>query len=211
MVTLGLAPPYVQEDVKRAYFEKAKRAHPDHGGNAVEFTALHTAFQQATEFIEFRGDRRAWIAAKMERYVALERAAVRLEQLGARVILAVQPWLERSFGDFAQLTESPAVLRAMDAANGDELLAALVEEHDPMRDLEAIELPGCRVTDDAVLRLGVFKELRRLNLANTPVTRRVLALVEELPLLETFALDGTNVGWWSRRRTTRRLKQRALE
>ena len=47
MVRLGLAPPYSIEDVKAAYRDQAKRAHPDHGGSSREFHALQEAFDRA--------------------------------------------------------------------------------------------------------------------------------------------------------------------
>ncbi len=210
MVTLGLAPPYAIEDVNQAYREQAKRAHPDRGGTAAGFHRIHQAFEQAQAYLEFRTDRRAWIAGKMARYVALEQAIARVARFGVAVTTATPLWLKQSFGDFAQLTETPTVARAIDAPNGDAIITALVADHVALRDLEAIELVGSRVTDDAVLMLSAFQQLRRLNLANTPVTRRVLALIDDVPTLETLALEGTGVGWWARRSAARRLRRRAV-
>ncbi len=48
MVELGLAPPYTQADVMQAYYAKAKKVHPDHGGTAEEFRALQEAFAPGT-------------------------------------------------------------------------------------------------------------------------------------------------------------------
>lgn len=208
MIVLGLAPPYAKEDVKKAYLDKAKQLHPDHGGSAADFAKLHEAFQQAEAFLEFRGDRRTWIAGKMEHYLALERANERLRELGARIATAAPEWLAQSFGDFAQLSETATIVRAENAANGDEIIAALVDELAALRELSAIELPGCQVTDDAVLGLAVFKQLKRLDLTRTPVTRRVLSLIQELPALESLYLDGSGVGWWDRRRAARRLSRK---
>lgn len=208
MVTLGLAPPYVLEDVKAAYREKAKLAHPDRGGSAAAFNEVQQAFERAQEFMEFRADRRAWMAAKMARYMALEQAVVRLQRLGAKVITAAPRWLEQSFGDFSQLAETATLVRAPDAANGDEIIAALVAEQVPLRELLAIELPGARVTDAAVLSLGIFQQLTRLDLSRTPVTSRVLAIVDKLPALESLAIDGSRIGWWPRWRVGLRLRGR---
>jgi hypothetical protein len=209
MVTLGLAPPYAIEDVHQAYREKAKQAHPDRGGSTAAFNEIHQAFERAQEYLAFRGDRRAWIAGRMKHYMAVEDAIARLVKLGASVQAAAPEWLERSFGDFAQLTETAVLIRALDAPNGDALINALVEHHTALRELETLELPGCGVTDEAALRLGVFQQLKRLNLARTRVTNRVTALVDELPMLESLSLDGTAVSWWSRRRTASRLRRRA--
>ena len=46
MVTLGLAPPYAIEDVKHAYREVARATHPDRGGSAAAFAAVHEAFER---------------------------------------------------------------------------------------------------------------------------------------------------------------------
>jgi hypothetical protein len=209
MITLGLAPPYAREDVKQAYLEKAKQAHPDRGGSTAAFNAVHQAFERAQEYLSFRDDRRAWIAQRMNRYVALQNAIGRLQQLGATVETRAPEWLEHSFGDFAQLTEAAVKVRAVDAEQGDAIIAALVAEHAALRDLVAIELPGCRVTDDAVLTLAVFQMLRRLNLAGTPVTRRSIGLVDAIPTLAWVAVDGTRVGWWPRWRLAARLRRRS--
>lgn len=211
MATLGLAPPYAIEDVHQAYREKAKQTHPDRGGSAAAFNAVHEAFKQAQAYLEFRTDRRQWIAARMDRYVALENAAAKLRELGASVATIMPRWLEQSFGDFAQLTETPVLVRALDARNGDQIIAALVADSVALRELETIELTGSQISDDAVLGLGAFQYLKRLNLARTPVTSRVLELIDQLPLLQSLALDGTNVGWWPRTRAAARLRKRATE
>ena len=223
MVTLGLAPPYAAEDVKQAYLEKAKQAHPDRGGSTAAFNELQQAYERAQEYLSFRGDRRAWIAAKMDHYLAAEKAITRLKDLGASVLILMPvsfsysgasvftkaaEWLEQSFGDFAQLTESILLVRAVDVPNGNAIIRAMVEDFDAIRELAALELPGCGVTDDAVLSLGGFPFLKRVNLARNPITNRALDVVDALPALETLAIDGTNIGWWTRRRTAARLRRR---
>jgi hypothetical protein len=101
-------------------------------------------------------------------------------------------------------------VRALDAPNGDEIIAAMVDEYNALRELESIELVGSTVSDDAVLNLAVFQQLTWLNLARTPITRRALAVVDELPNLRTLTLDGTRIGWWPRRRTAARLRRRSM-
>src|SRR5262245_34604998 len=112
MQILGLSPPYAKEDVRQAYFEKAKQAHPDKGGTPEAFHKIQQAFEQAQVYLEFRGDRRAWIAAKMNHYIALEKAMDRLEALGAVLTTSAPNWLAQSFGDFAQLAETAFRVRA---------------------------------------------------------------------------------------------------
>ncbi len=209
MVRLGLAPPYTLDDVKQAYLEKAKAVHPDHGGTAGEFAALQDAFERAQEYLSFRSDRRAWIAAQMERYVALEKSIERLRKLGAEVTTNSYEWMEQSYGDFAQLTETAVRVRAVDAPNGNEIIDAMVSERAPLRELREIELPGCQVSDDAVLALRVFAMLRRLDLSRTPITERALDIVDDLPALEAFEVDDTQLGWWKKHRLASRLRRRA--
>jgi hypothetical protein len=209
MVALGLAPPYTIEDVKQAYFEKVKHAHPDHGGTAAEFDGLQKAFEQAQAYLGYRSDRRSWIAGQMDRYVALERAIERLRRLGAEVTTTAHEWMVQSFGDFAQLTETAVCVRAVDAPNGDQIVAAMVDEYVPLRELRQIELPGARVSDDAVLSLCVFTMLTRLDLSRTTISPRALAVVDDLEALEEFILDGTPIGWWTKRRHAARLRRRA--
>lgn len=209
MIKLGLVPPYAKEDVKQAYLTKAKEVHPDKGGTAEAFHELHAAFEAAQAYLEFRTDRRSWISAKMNRYIALESAATRLRELGAEVVTSAPGWLEQSFGDFAQLAETAVRVRAMDAANGNAIVSAMVDEYAALRELEVIELPGCQVSDDAVLTLAVFQQLTKLNLARTPITNRAVDVADNLPNLLWLGLDGTNVSWWTRHRVEKRLRKRA--
>ena len=208
MVTLGVAPPYAIEDVKTAYREKVRLAHPDHGGSNAAFYEIHQAFERAEAYLEFRTDRRAWIASNMSHYAALQKAMDRLHRLGATVTTKAPQWLEQSFGDFAQLTETVNGIRLEGAANGDALITALVDDYKPLRELEVLELPGTRVSDDSVLCLGIFKQLKRLDLSNTPITRRGLAVIDALANLEAVNLNGAKVGWWDRLWVQTRLRRR---
>jgi hypothetical protein len=208
MATLGLSPPYTLEDVKAAYYSKARRLHPDHGGSAENFRQLHNAFEQAQEYVAYCGDRRGWIASKMDGYVSLLAAVERVEALGASTISTNSTWLENSIGDFAQLTETVSGVRLVDSPNGDELVQVLLEELPVLKSVTTIEMPGCRVSDNAVLQLVAYRGLRRLDLSRTPVTARTLVIVDALPHLTFLALEGSAVGLWARRRTERRLRSR---
>jgi hypothetical protein len=208
MVTLGLAAPYTLEDVKQAYLEKAKQVHPDRGGSPEEFNALQGAFERAKAFVAFRADRRTWIAGQMDRYLALQRAVDRLRRLGAEVTTNAYDWMEHSFGDFAQLTETVVGVSAIDAPNGDEIIAAMCEEHDALRELREIELSGSTVSDDAVLSLRIFTMLRRLDLSRTQISNRALSIAD-VETLEDLNLDETPIGWWAKRRITACVRRRA--
>src|SRR5262245_29802834 len=69
LVTLGLIPPCMVEDVKQAYLAKVKTAHPDVGGDAGEFRKLQEAFEKATDWARFRASRIAWLSTWVEKYV----------------------------------------------------------------------------------------------------------------------------------------------
>ncbi|MBX3413542.1 MAG: J domain-containing protein [Pirellulales bacterium] len=211
MATLGLAPPYTLEDVHQAYREQAKQAHPDRGGTVEAFQALHEAFEQAQAYLQFHADRRNWIGAQMEHYLALGSAVDRLAALGAVVTTMSQDWLKSSLGDFAQLAETAVSVRAEGAAQGEAIIAAMLEEYVALRELRAIELPGCQISDESVLKLARFGLLKRLDLSHTPITNQALEVADELPALQEIELDGTSTGWWARHRLHARLKQRAAE
>jgi len=208
MKTLGLAPPYVLDDVEQAYRELVKRVHPDKGGSAAAFNEVHQAFERAREYVEFRTDRRAWIAASMSRYVALQEVIEHLRPLGAVVTTSARPWIERSFGDFAQLTETASQIVARDLPHGDQVIDLAVRDHVALRELESFDLSGSQVTDAAILRLGAFPQLKQLNLSRTPITAKALAVVDALPALVSLEINDTFLGWWPKFRLRSRLKKR---
>jgi hypothetical protein len=207
MVLLGLNPPYAAEDVKAAYLDKAKSAHPDRGGSAAEFDALHQAFEQAKQFLEFRSDRRGWIAKAMDSYLLAEELVQRLEALGAEVTTNANDWLKRSFGDFAQLTETVTAIRLSNAP-AEPLLRELKASAKLLLGLQTLELPGCQLSDAEVIHLKPLGQLRHLNLRNTPVTNDALILVDWLPVLDTLETEGTNIGWFANWRVQRMLTKR---
>jgi hypothetical protein len=211
MVTLGLMPPYLIEDVKQAYRDKVKDAHPDRGGSVAAFNEIQQAFERAQAYVEFRGDRRGWIAAKMAHYAALQRAIERLEKLGATVTTFAPAWLEQSYGDFAQLTETVKVIRLEGPADGDAVIHALVADQHLFRELESLALPKCRVTDEAVLSLAPFHQLKHLDLSQTRATALVLDLIDAIESLRSLNLEGSQVGWLARRGANARLRRRQAE
>lgn len=208
MIELGLAPPYTQEDVMQAYYAKVKKVHPDHGGTAEGFRALQEAFEKAKHYTDFRIDRRSWIATKMNEYLAVRRVVERLEQFGAEVVTNAVDWLEKSFGDFAQLTETITGVRLVNSAQGDELIAAMVDEQSALGNMTQLELPGCQLSDAAAQRLDAFKQLKHVDLSGTPITKESLWFVDELPALESLSLKGTKVGWWMRRKVNKLMQIR---
>jgi len=200
MVVLDLLPPYTKEDVKRAYLAKAKRMHPDHGGTVEHFRQLQEAFEKARQYTEFRSDRRNWIAARMNEYIEVRNVVEQLQDHGAEVTTHSKDWLEKSLGDFAQLTEAILMVRMVDSSNAEEMIRYMVTEPEALASLRQLELPGCPLTDETVLQLGIFQQLRYLDLSRTSISRRALAVAKVLPALETFLVEGASVGWWAKYR-----------
>jgi hypothetical protein len=207
MIVLGLNPPYAAEDVQAAYLDKAKSAHPDRGGTAAEFDALHQAYEQAKHFLEFRSDRRSWIARAMDSYLQIEELIARLEALGATVTTNANDWLKRSFGEFSQLTETVTSIR-LENRPVEPLIKELIASSKLLLGLQTLELPGCQLTDADVIHLKPLSQLRHLDLSNTPITNDALILVDWLPVLETLVTDGTNIGWFADWRVQRLMTKR---
>jgi hypothetical protein len=207
-VTLGLLPPYAMDDVKRAYLAKVKDAHPDRGGERVAFDRIQQAYQQAGEYLKFRSDRRQWIAARMEEYLAVVELMGRLQTLGAEVDTVTLDWLERSFGEFADLTESIIGVRLQGSGQVAELIDALVADHAILSGMKLLDLSDSPVTDAMAIQLRVFRGLTSLDLGRTQITDRALTLVDWLPGLRELNIGGTPVGWWARRRLQRTLNRR---
>jgi len=208
MVTLSLLPPYTAEDVERAYLAKIKDIRPDLGGDREAFYEVQNAYIAAKEYVTFRGDRRGWIAKRMDEYLALQVVVNRLKQFGALVETDSVDWLEKSFGDFAELSESVIGIRLNGAANGDDVLDYIVSQREKLLELRRLDLSGSVVTDDAVRQLSVFRRLSKLNLSRTPITWQSLHIVEWLPELETVEVEGTGLKWLTRRKLAAQLRRK---
>jgi hypothetical protein len=213
MATLGLLPPYMPEDVEKAYLARVKEIRPDLGGDPRPFYELQSAYTQAKEYLKFRGDRRGWIAKRMDEYVAMQAVVGQLTSLGAKVETNFLGWLRKSFGDFAELTEKIVVIRFNDAANGDEFIDYLVTHADELMELERLDLAGTNLTDGAVRQLGVLRSLRSIDLSRTPITWQALHIIEWLPELQSLDVAGTSLNWFTRRRLKSQLsrKRKAAE
>jgi hypothetical protein len=207
-VILGLLPPYTMEDVKRAYLAKVKAAHPDRGGDRTDFDRIQHAYEQAGEYLSFRSDRREWIAARMDEYLAVEALANQLRTLGASVETTMQDWVKRSFGEFAALTESIISIRLENSDQVGQLVDAMVVERRILAGLKRLDLPGCPVTDDIAMQLRVLTSLTHLDLSRTLISTKTLALVDWLKRLESFNIEGTSIGWWGHWNARRALGRR---
>jgi len=208
MVALGLAPPYAAEDVKAAYLAKAKEVHPDHGGTVEAFNVLQAAFEQAQQYLTFRSDRRQWIANQMQGYLVVGEVVEQLEQWGAEVTSDAIDWLKQSFGDFAQLTEAITAVRLVDSQHADAMIDYMLEHANVLEQLVRIELPGCEVSDEAVLQLEAFQQLQHLDLSRTPITKEALWIVDTILDLTSINIEGTHIGWWTRRKVRSVMRRR---
>jgi len=207
-VTLGLLPPYTIEDVKRAYRDKVKDAHPDRGGDRTDFDRIQRAYEEAGEYLKFRSDRRLWVAARMDEYLGVLSLLERLTALGAEVDSSALDWVQRSFGDFANLTESIASVRLHDSKNVAELVDIMIRDRASLPGLKRLSLAGCPVDNLLALELRVFKSLSELDLSRTQITDRALTVVDFLPDLVSLNVEGTSIGWWARHKTERMLQKR---
>jgi hypothetical protein len=209
MARLGLLPPYTEEDVKQAYLEKAKTAHPDRGGSPAAFHEIQTAFEQARHYVQMRKDRRAWIASQMDAYVRVQSVVARLrEQYGVEVGWDDLKWIEQSFGDFAHLVDRVVWIRLENSSAADEMIRDLVQHQSALLHLQRLELSDCHVSEASLLGLSVFESLSYLDLRGTPVTSQIVTLVDELRHLQTVELAGTSISWWSRMRVRSILRRR---
>jgi hypothetical protein len=177
------------------------------GGDRQAFYAVQNAYAQAKEYVKFRGDRRGWIARQMDEYLAVQEVIERLRLLGADVATDSLDWLQRSFGEFAQLTEAVISILLHNAANGDEVLDYMVSRHEHLRELRHLDLTGSKISDASLRQLGVFRHLAELNLNRTPISWEGLHVVRWLPELEFVHVEGTNLKWLTRRRLAIQLRR----
>jgi hypothetical protein len=208
MVKLGLLPPYMPEDVEKAYLARIKEIRPDLGGDPQPFYDVQNAYMQAKEYLKFRGDRRGWIAKRMDEYLAVQEVTEKLKSFGAEVETNFLDWLQKSFGEFAELTENVLGIKLHDAPNGDEFVEFLVSHRDQLLELQRLDLAGCKLSDAMVRQLSVFRRLQELNLSRTPITWQSLHLVEWLPELHVLDVEGTGINWFSRRKLASQLKHK---
>jgi hypothetical protein len=211
MVVLGVAPPYGEEDVKQAYFAKAKELHPDHGGNAHDFDGLNKAFQQAQQYLEFRTNSRGWIAKQMDGYLQSRQLIDQLEKCGAVVETQMIDWLERSFGDFAELTDAIVGIRLENSPNAEQMIDVMLANQSALERLVRLELPGSPITNEMAYNLTTFQQLHHLDLSGTEVTKSALEILDYLPALEVFDVSNTHVGWWARKKLASQLALRREE
>lgn len=204
LVRLGVLWPCTVEDVKQAYLAKAKRLHPDKGGDPAEFLALQQAFEQAQEYAAYHAGRTAWLGTNIERYLAREALVAELTGRGARVRLEGVDWLRREIGeDFAQLLDTISGLEWTGPAVDDAALSWLASQASELAALHVLDLSDSRVSDAGLAALAALPSLRRLDLHRTAITPRGLEVIGHLPKLTAVGLYGVRLGWFARRRLVR--------
>ena len=208
MVTLGLLPPYTLEDVKSAYHKKVQTAHPDHGGAINEFRKIREAYELAQEHLRFRSDKRAWIASRVDAYIARDELQRQLVRSGAQVVESRIDWLEKSFGDFAEFANSIEAIELRGKPVGPAVVERIVTGHQYLSGLKRLALVDCELDDGSALRLDCFQVLAELDLSGNRLTHRVVQLAERVPTLSVMRLSRTSVGWLTRWRLARRLRKR---
>lgn len=210
LAVLGLAPPVTEEDVKQAYLDKCKTAHPDHGGAVTEFKRLQEAFEQATEYARFKASRMRWLGQWVEQYAEQEQVIEQIKTLGGSVEVNSSDPLTRSIGpDFATVLDKVVGIRLSGPEIDDRVILQLAGQRRMLAGLRNLALVDTVVTHAGLLQLRPFEMLRHLDLSGTSVDPAALdALLRELRLLETIVLEGTGISWPARMKL--RLKHRKL-
>lgn len=193
MSVLSLLPPYTAEDVKQAYFEKVKTAHPDVGGNVADFLRLQEAYQQANEYVDFRKSRMEWLATHMEQYLKQSLVIDELIRLGGRVETQEIDWHEKAFGeDFAQIMATIVSIHLCGPEIGNEVIELLVKEHGLLYRLRNLDFRGSRISDGDLRCLRIFSGLHDLDLRETRITLRASRIVRWFPHLHRLGIDRSN-------------------
>jgi hypothetical protein len=210
LTVLGLAPPVTEEDVKQAYLDKAKAAHPDHGGDVEHFKRLQEAFEQATEYARFKAGRMQWLSRWVEQYAEQEKLVDEIKAWGGTVEVTSSETLTRSIGaDFAIVLDKVVGINLSGPRIDDGVILQLTEKRRLLAGLRKLALLNTRLTHVGILQLRSLGTLRHLDLTGTPLEPLALdVLLGELKQLETLVLGQTGIGWAAKMKL--RLKHRGL-
>lgn len=195
MVHLGLLPPYSLNDVKNAYWTKARTAHPDAGGSAEEFVRLNEAYCQAKEYVRFVGDRRHWIGELTERFIRHTQCVEALKEQGAVVELHQEDWRFETMEDFAQLTEVLVGIRWSSTAAVGEFVEILRNHPGCFSSLRLLDLASSDLCDSDSIEIEKLTSLVRLDLRRTSISNRSFERLCQLPHIEDIHVKGCRVGW----------------
>ncbi|MEM9186650.1 MAG: hypothetical protein AAGB00_09170 [Planctomycetota bacterium] len=188
---LGLSLPVTVDDVKQAFYAKAKQSHPDHHGEVSDFKEVQRAFDEAVAFAERNGKRLPWIGAQLPIYVAQREIVEVVDAWGGAVVVQELDWLEDTVGeDFAQLADRLVQVDLTGLEIGDGQLAQLIEQSEGLQYLETLLLADTEVTDAGVMQLARVASLRRLDLRGTDVSFRMRRQLAQLPRMQR--VDGAS-------------------
>jgi hypothetical protein len=204
MEALGLLPPYTVADVKKAYRDKARQVHPDGGGDADEFKALHAAYQRALDHAGFQESRRGWLGDRVERYAQRMQLTAAIEEAGGTCELErADSYLYEYGADFADVMRQLVAVGLTGPSIVDASLDWLRQETAVLTEVRSLDLGRSRVTDDGLPLIAALQGLRSLDLRGTPVSAAGMAVLQALPQLEWVHLGGSRVGLLARRRLQR--------
>lgn len=207
---LGLAPPVSEEDVKQAYLEKCKTAHPDHGGDIEQFKRLQEAFEEASEYARFKASRMQWLSQWVEQYAEQEEVIEQIKSLGGTVDIKSSDSLARTVGpDFATVLDKVTGVGLSGPRINDAVILQLTGQRRMLAGLRELSLVDTAITHVGLLNLRPFETLRHLDLSGTRVDPTALdALLAELTQLESIVLDRTGISWTARMKL--RIKYRGV-
>jgi hypothetical protein len=203
MQRLGLLPPYSVEDVKRAYRNLAKAAHPDGGGSAESFAALHRDYERALSLAHFHQSRRHWLGERTERYSERTELMETIERSGGRCVLQEpHPYLADFGPDFAEILREVVAVHLTGPKADDDLLRAACA-HPAFAEIRFLDASHSAITDAGLAALA-SSPIIGLDLRGTPVTGAGLNVIPTLERLEWLHIGGTRIGLWRRWRLRRR-------
>lgn len=199
---LGLALPVSVEDVKQAYLEKVKTAHPDKGGDPNEFQRIQQAYERATEYAQFKANRQGWLGQWVEQYADQQKLIERIKQLGGTVDVESSEWVTQSIGaDFGTVLDRIMAIHLEGEAINDAVIEELFSKKRIVGSLARLELIGTSVGSKGLKLLAACANLKHLDLSRTQVNPETLQeLLTHWPALETLHLADSGVGFWWRTR-----------
>ncbi|QDU38538.1 Chaperone protein DnaJ [Maioricimonas rarisocia] len=200
MVALGLLPPYSESDVKKAYREKARRLHPDAGGDAEAFKALRAAYERALDHLVFHQSRRTWLGNRVERYCQRQTLMAFVESYGGECELhRPSSYHVVEYGlDFADMMREIVFVRLTGPEVTDQTLALLQEQGSITEEIQSLDLSDSEVTDGGMRHLAQLDRLRFVDLRGTVLTREGLWFLSQMRQIEWLHLQGTRVSFWDR-------------
>lgn len=193
---LGLSVPVTPADVRHAFLEKAKEAHPDRGGDSQQFKALQSAFEEALAFAQRNGKRLPWIGLQMPLYIA-QREIVRLvESWGGKAEVQQLGWLEDTIGeDFTAIADRLVEIDLTGCDVGNTELLLLADHPEGLQFLEVLRLANTDVADTGVMKVTAASNLRYLDVRGTSVSRQLRKQLARLPQMHRVEGVGSWLDW----------------